>query len=314
MGILSLSLRPMMAKNGEKPFSDPRWIFEFKWDGIRAFYYQEGERWKIETRRGNVITRKFPEIRGIASVDAIIDGEIVVLRDGRPDFQSVLTRVQTEDPVRVKILAERMPAVFIAFDVVYAGNWVNEAPLEERKQILEDIVREPAIVIPYVEEDGEELYRKARRMGFEGIMAKMKGTPYEFGKRVPYWLKIKETRTVDAVICGVTLGEGKRAPYFGSLALGLYRGDKLVHVGNVGTGFSEAEMKEILDLLLPYRIEQPPCVLSEPPKRETIWVKPLFVAEVAYQAVTEDGKLRMPRFIRLRPDKSPEECTWSQLE
>ncbi len=318
MSILSLSLKPMMAKRRNAPFDDKDWIFEFKWDGIRAFIYKGGGKQKIETRRGNVITRKFPEITIEPARDLIVDGEIVVVREGRPDFQAVQTRTQVEDPVRIKILSETLPAVFVAFDIVYLdGKWLNENPLEERKEFLAQAVEENdhVLLAPFVEERGVELYERARKMGFEGIMAKQKGTPYIFGKRVPFWLKIKESKTIDAVICGLTLGEGKRAPYFGSLVLGLYKNGDLVHIGNVGTGFSEKEMKELMDLLLPLQVPEPPCkVRPEDIRRDTIWVRPTYVAEVAYQAITEDKKLRMPRFLRLRLDKHPEECTWDQIE
>lgn len=318
MSILSLSLKPMMAKRGKMPFDDKEWIFEFKWDGIRAFVYREKGRQKIGTRGGNVITRKFPEITIESEHDVIVDGELVVVREGRPDFQAIQRRVQVEDPVRIKILSEALPATFAAFDIVYLdGKWLNDRSLEERKEILTTVVEETdhVFLVPFVEEKGVDLYERARKMGFEGIVAKQKGTPYIFGKRAPFWLKIKEAKTVDAVICGLTLGEGKRAQYFGSLVLGLYRDGELVHVGNVGTGFSEREMKELMDLLLPFQIEKPPCIVDqEDIHRDTIWVKPLYVAEVEYQSITEDKKLRMPRFLRLRPDKCPEECTWDQIE
>ncbi len=301
---------PMMAKDAESPFSDPNWIFEPKFDGVRAIYYEEQGKRKLETRRGINTLHKFPEFEAVGET-VVLDGEIVVFQGGIPDFQATIKRVLNEDPLRIEILSRQLPAVYMVFDVLYYKEWLLDSPIERRKQILDDLpLPENFVVVPFVEEAGIELFDELTKKGFEGIMAKALGTPYIPGKRVDFWLKIKKTKTVDAVICGLVQGEGRRAPYFGSLVLGMYRNGELIHVGNVGTGFDEGTLKELLDLLLPHQINTPP-IKDYSGKRPVIWIEPKFVAEVAFQSWTKDGKLRMPRFIRLRPDKKPEDCVYA---
>ncbi len=307
MSVFERKILPMLAKEADKPFSDPNWIFEPKFDGVRAIYYEENGNRRMESRRGTNILWKFPEFAKIGK-NVVLDGEIVVFKEGKPDFQLTLRRVLNEDKIKVRLLSKMLPAFYMVFDILYFKEWLLDKPIEERKAILESLeLPESFLVVPYVVGEGVSLYEEVRKKGFEGIMAKALGSPYIPGKRVDFWLKIKEVRTIDVVICGLVQGEGKRAPYFGSLVMGLYKGGKLVHVGNVGTGFDEKTLKELLDLLLPYQTNAP-TVENYKGKEPVIWVKPKFVAEVAFQNWTNDGRLRMPRFLRLRPDKSPEEC------
>jgi len=159
--------------------------------------------------------------------------------------------------------------------------------------------------------DGERYYAEAVKRGLEGVMAKRLGSTYEPGTRSGAWLKVKAVQTCDCVVFGFTTGEGARSGSFGALVLGLCDEGKGVYIGRVGTGFDDAALASLLAALKPLRVEAPTLVGAG--KGEITWVRPRLVVEVAYQAVTRDGRLRMPRFLQVRTDKTPEDCTQDQL-
>ncbi len=283
----------MLAKTS-KPFSSEEWLFEAKWDGIRAISYIYNNSVRIDSRSGLDITRKFPEIAEDlleSAEDCVIDGEIVLINQGRQDFQKLMERFQIEDEIRQEILSEKFPAVYVVFDILeIEGQPVIANPLEDRKEALEAYVNNSKRIniIKYLIGPGEDYFRAARKLGFEGIMAKRLGSEYEPGKRSGNWLKIKEIKSMDVVVLGWKEGQGGRSGTFGSLKVGAYKDGELVELGYVGTGFTENDLKLIKTLLESGR---------------------KFVIEVEFQEFTKDGKLRMPRFVKLRLDKRPEECT-----
>ncbi|MCS7131432.1 MAG: non-homologous end-joining DNA ligase, partial [Hadesarchaea archaeon] len=239
----------------------------------------------------------------------ILDGEIVVLRNGKPDFKLLQTREHVGDELRIELLSQTMPATFIAFDLLYLnGKPLVELPLEQRRVELEKIVTESSHILlsRYVEEHGRRFFEEAVRLGLEGAMAKRKQSTYQIGKRSRDWLKLKGIKTLDCVIVGFTPGEGWRKDYFGALALAAYRGDKLEYLGKVGTGFDE-DLLKLISKLLKDRLTNVKPVEAEPPY-EVRWVKPELVCEVKYMELTHDFKLRAPSFKRLRFDKAPDEC------
>jgi DNA ligase D-like protein (predicted 3'-phosphoesterase) len=187
-------------------------------------------------------------------------------------------------------------------------------PLAERKRILQTSVRESEHVLlaDYVEEKGEAYYQAVLSRGLEGVIAKKKNSPYEPGVRSGNWLKIKKLHTADCAIFGYTKGTGARERTFGALLLGLYK-DKSepVYVGKVGTGFSDDTLTKMSETFHALKTAKAPFEADV--AEEVTWLEPKLVAEVAYQVVTKDDRLRMPRFLRLRTDKSPSECTLSQL-
>jgi DNA ligase D-like protein (predicted 3'-phosphoesterase) len=162
-----------------------------------------------------------------------------------------------------------------------------------------------------VREEGERYYADAINRGLEGIMAKRLGSPYEPGVRSDAWLKVKGVRTCDCVVFGYTRGEGVRAGSFGALVLGVCDQGKGVYIGRVGTGFNRADLEGISAALAPLATDTPTLANAE--KGEITWTSPRMVVEVAFQAVTKDGRLRMPRFLRIRTDKAPPDCTLDQL-
>jgi DNA ligase D-like protein (predicted ligase) len=309
-------IKPMLAKTARKPFSSPDWIFEVKWDGIRAISYID-TKLSIRSRRGNELLGAFPELtelKELVSSKAILDGEIVVLRGSKPDFQLAIERFNAPQE-RVAYLAKRFPASYVVFDILaYRGESLFNTPLMKRKEVLREALREGkrVVIADFVEEHGEAYYEAVLKLGLEGIVAKRKTSIYEPGKRSSDWLKIKRIKSVDCIIVGFTKGKGEREESFGALLLALYQGDELRYVGKVGTGFDEATLRSLREQLEKLRVDSLELAGYEGVK-EASFVKPEFVAEIAYDSVTRDLRLRMPRFVRLRLDKPASECSVEQL-
>jgi len=305
----------MLARTAEAPFSSPDWIFEVKWDGIRAVA-SAGETFSLLSRNGKEMAGQFPELREIRELapGCVLDGEIVLLRDGRNDIQALLGRFQESNPRQVEADSLRLPVTYVAFDILEAdGVPLVHLPIEERRRILEERVKEGKYLVRSVavKGDGERYYAEAVKRGLEGVMAKRLGSPYEPGARSGAWLKVKAVRTCDCVVFGYTRGGGARSGTFGALVLGLCDEGKGLYIGRVGTGFDDAALASLLEVLEPLRVDSP--TLADAEKGEITWVRPRMVVEVAYQVVTRDGRLRMPRFLRVRTDKVPEDCTPDQL-
>ena len=310
MSWMDRKIKPMLAHSAE-PFDSGDFWFELKFDGSRTIAFV-GEKLRLQNRRLLNITNRYPELKlrnDLNAKEAILDGEIVVTKEGKPDFRMLQTREHVGDELRIELLSQTMPATFIAFDLLYLdGKPLVDLPLVERRAKLEEIVTESSRILlsRYVETHGKRYFEEVAKLGLEGAMAKRKQSTYQIGKRSRDWLKIKAIRTMDCVIVGYTPGEGWRSGYFGALAIGAYRGGKLEFMGKVGTGFDESLLKSISSLLKVRATGVKP-VEAEPPY-EVRWVKPELVCEVKFMEVTPDLKLRAPVFRRLRSDKAPEEC------
>jgi bifunctional non-homologous end joining protein LigD len=307
--------KPMLAHTAKEPFTVKDWIFEIKWDGIRAISYVNDEL-SIRSRYDKELRYNFPELEELATLapHTVLDGEIVIVQKGKPDFQTLLERSRNTSAQSVEFMAQRFPALYVVFDILEK----DEKPLlgnalTERKEILKERVKEGKNVIlsEYVEERGEAYYEAALKKSLEGVMAKKKNSPYEPGVRSKNWLKIKKLTTCDCVIFGYTRGEGKREHTFGALILGMYKDGTPVFVGKVGTGFSESTLSVLMQTFQELLAAEE--TLGGVDVAEVTWLKPELVCEVVYQSVTKDGKLRMPRFHGLREDKPPRECTLDQI-
>jgi bifunctional non-homologous end joining protein LigD len=309
------SYKPMLARLAPQPFSGKDWLFEIKWDGFRAIAYVN-QALSLRSRNQKELKYNFPELEELAQLahNVVLDGEIVVVKEGKPDFQALLERGQAASPVEIQVQAKRSPVVYVVFDILEKdGVSLVDLPLTERKRILRDSVKEGKHVLlsDFVEEKGEAYYRVALEKGLEGVMAKKKNSVYEQGARSGSWLKIKKLRSCDCVIFGYTKGSGARSGTFGALLLGLYDGEKPVYVGKVGTGFSQALLQTLSEKFQRLKTGEAPF---EPDiLDEVTWLKPELVCEVGYQTVTRDVRLRMPRFLGLRQDKLPSECTLDQI-
>ncbi|HVP40928.1 MAG TPA: non-homologous end-joining DNA ligase [Candidatus Krumholzibacteriaceae bacterium] len=309
--------KPMLANTAKAPFSAKDWIFEIKWDGIRAISYVD-EELSVRSRYDKELRYNFPELEELATLAShtVLDGEIIVVQKGKPDFQTLLERSRSTSAQGVEFMAKKFPALYIVFDILEKdGEPLLDNPLIERKEILKEHVKEGKNVLlsEYIEEQGEAYYEAALKKSLEGVMAKKQNSPYEPGVRSKNWLKIKKLATCDCVIFGYTKGEGRREGTLGALILGLYDDDRSVFVGKVGTGFSDKTLDDLMQTFQGLQASRQTLEDVSVPE-EITWLKPELVCEVIYQSVTKDGRLRMPRFHGLREDKSPRECTLDQIK
>ena len=201
---------PMLAKVAEDAFTDKDWIFEVKWDGFRAIAYVE-EPFSLKSRNEKELKQNFPELEQIRKLanNIVVDGEIVVMREGKPDFQSLLERGQAVSTREVQRQENRAPAEYIVFDILEKdGKSLTKLPLLERKKILQESLKEGTNVVlcDFIEEKGESYFKLALEKGLEGVVAKRKDSEYEEGLRTGSWLKIKKLKTCDCIIFGYTQG------------------------------------------------------------------------------------------------------------
>jgi DNA ligase D-like protein (predicted ligase)/DNA ligase D-like protein (predicted 3'-phosphoesterase) len=310
------SYKPMLAQLANKPFSDKDWIFEVKWDGFRAIAYVN-EDFSLRSRNGKELRRNFPELEELKqqTQGMVLDGEIVILNEGKVNFQALLERSKGSYQTAADFRSNRLPAVYVVFDILeHNGKSIVDLPLKERKKILKASVKETAHVLlaDFVEEKGEDYYKAVLAKGLEGVVAKKKDSPYEQGIRSGNWLKIKKLHSCDCVIFGYTKGTGARGKTFGALLLGLYdKEGSPIYVGKVGTGFSQDTLKTLSETFQKLKTDIAPFKADVP--AEVTWLKPELVGEIEYQVVTEDKRLRMPRFQRIRNDKPPNQCTIDQI-
>ncbi len=303
-------IKPMLAERA-RPFSSGDYIYEVKWDGTRclAFIDVERKRLRLQNRRLLDITYRYPELDLIDAFDrnVILDGEIVVIKDGKPSFPLLQKREHVDSRFKIEVLSKTIPAVYIVFDILYCDGWIVDQELLERKRVLSEVFvgGKRVTVTDWIEGKGEELYRKAVEMGLEGVVAKKKDGRYLIGKRSSLWKKIKKRNTLDCIIVGWIEGEGERAKTFGSLILAVFDNERLKHVGNVGTGFDHEFLNWFSQRLKEIEIETPHFEVEV---KNAHWVRPKYVCEVEFLEITPDGKLRAPVFVRLRDDKGVEEC------
>ena len=308
---------PMLATPVDHPFSRDGWLFELKYDGIRAMVSVAGDLVRITGRRGGDETAHYPEAQairaGIRARQAIVDGELVVLdADGRPSFERMQQRINVTRESDVRRVAAEHPVTFIAFDLLeLEGRDMLSTELRIRKKTLrETIVDSPHILFAaHVERDGESLFEVARGSGIEGIVGKRADSLYRPGIRSPDWVKIKSWRSQSCVIVGYTAGRGRRLNQLGALILAVLDGTRLVHCGQVGTGFDEKTLRDLRDRLRPLEMKTCPLDITPKTSEPATWVKPELVCEVRFAGWTRDGILRHPAYRTLRPDQRPEDCT-----
>ncbi len=306
------TITPMLATLTTRPPSGDAWLYEVKWDGVRAICFVEDNQLRILSRRGKPCNQQYPELTVLPhylnASSAILDGEIAVLdKQGRSSFSLIQPRISVADPNSIAHLARSTPATLFLFDLLYLDGYdLRGVPLEERKRLLKEILT-PVDYIRLSDHfvaNGDAMLEAARANGLEGILAKRRASKYE-GRRSHEWLKIKVNWQQEFVIGGFTHGE---RDYFSSLVLGVYDHGKLVHAGQVGTGFNEKSLKEIWSRLEPLITKKSPFTGTVKALRDVTWVNPELVAEIKFLEFTPDGLLRAPVFLALRPDKDPKEC------
>jgi bifunctional non-homologous end joining protein LigD len=304
---------PMLARTGTLPRDESGWAFEIKWDGVRAISYVQGGRLRLESRNGNDITPRYPELRGLGPAlgarEAILDGEVVAFEDGRPSFQKLQGRMHLTSEHAVRRLAASDPVVYMAFDLLYLdGHSLTDQTYEERRAALLGLeLAGPSWQTPaYHVGDGARLLEASRAQGLEGIIAKRLDCPYTPGRRSSGWIKVKNIRRTDAVIGGWLPGEGGRSGRLGALVVGFYEDGELRYSGRVGTGFTQAELARLGGMLDGLARDESPFSGRQPP-RETRFVAPRLVCVVEYSEVTKAKTLRQPSYKGLRDDVEPEE-------
>ncbi len=309
------SLEAMLASAVTKPPAGSHWLYEIKWDGVRALCRIKDGALQIQSRSGKRCEKQYPELADLpAHVNAEtawLDGEIGVLdENGRARFELIQPRIHANSNAAPK-LAETTPVTLFLFDVLYLDGYdLRAVPLEDRKRLLTSIVKpDNHIRISEVfNAEGQQMFDAARQMNLEGILAKDRRSSYEAG-RSSCWLKLKVLNEDEFVITGFTKGE---RDYFGALVLGFYKDGELRHAGQVGTGFDQKMMKAIYDRLRPLITKT--CPLHPKPKiKEAVtWVRPEVVCQIRFLERTQDDMIRAPVFVAFRDDKPPEEVVREQ--
>jgi bifunctional non-homologous end joining protein LigD len=319
-------IHPMLATPTGKAFDNPDWLFEIKWDGYRAVAFIENGRVRLVSRNQNDLTTQFSELGSlpqfVRAEHAILDGEIVALdEEGRPSFSLMQQRTGFQPGKRRLPRREGVPVIYYAFDLLYLDGFdLRRVALEQRKQLLEDRIagggNDVIHFSDHYDEKGLDLFEAAKQRGLEGIVAKKRSSAYQ-EKRSTDWLKIKITQRQECVVGGYTDPEGSRE-YFGALVLGLYdRQQRLIHVGQAGTGFDHTALKEVFARLQPLTTRQNPFYGEIGGLRKVQFVRPQLVAEIKFAEWTHESadggmKLRAPVFMGLRADKSAEECRFEE--
>jgi len=319
------TIHPMLATLVDKPFDNADWLFEIKWDGYRSVAFLDGGKARLVSRNQNEMTSQYPELRDLPEYvrarTAILDGEIVALDDsGRPSFSLMQQRTGISgNGRRVKASDRTVPIAYYVFDLLYLdGCDLTRVDLEKRKELLAGIIAGSGLVrySDHHLEQGTALYEAAKQQGLEGIVAKRRISCYE-QKRSREWLKMKITRQQECVIGGYTDPRGSRE-HFGSIVLGLYdEKERLLHVGQAGSGFTEKTHEDMWRLLQKLKADKNPFANKVESTRRTHWVKPELVAEIKFSEWTHetDGggvKMRAPVYQGLRTDKSPRECVFER--
>ena len=305
-------MRPMLATAGPPP-TGPNWIYEVKWDGMRVLADISDSRLRLSSRAERDVTVSFPELESITGhvQDALLDGEIIALRDGVPSFEALADRMHVSDPRRAAQLAERVPVTVMTFDVLRLyGVELLSRPLADRRETLAKIdLPEPAWRQSPSYDDGAALHTATREQGLEGIVAKRRDSRYQPGRRSPDWIKTPHRHHQSAVVGGWRPETGNSAQ-IGALLLGVPDEDgALLYSGRVGSGISGSVSARLLARLAPLHTDSSPFADDVPriDAHGAVWCVPEVVVEVRHLGWTTGHRLRQPVFRGLRDDvRAPE--------
>lgn len=293
-------IKPMLATLADKPFNDPAWIFEIKWDGYRTIAHLHKDQVELISRNGLSFNKVFiPVHKELATYNAwaVLDGEMSVLDEkGLPQFQLIQNYLKTGQGT----------LVYYVFDILYLnGIDLRSRPLLERKRILSNFIPESKIIkySDYIIEKGIVFFKEAADAGLEGIIAKKADSKYYSNKRSQSWLKVKTQMRQEAIIAGFTKPRGSRKK-IGALILGVYdENNELKYIGHTGGGFTVKSLNEVYERLEPLITEKGSFKTIPKVNNPATWVKPLLICEVAFQGWTDSGNMRHPIFLGLRGDK-----------
>jgi ATP-dependent DNA ligase len=318
-------IEPMLAKLSNEIPAGEGWLYEPKWDGFRAIVFRDGDKIHIASRNQLPLERYFPELIPVFIESlpqrAVIDGEIIIATPQGLQFDSLQLRLHPAES-RVRMLAEKMPSSFVAFDLLAVDKIdFRKKPLVDRRSALESSVKKSKslLITPQTDDakKAQKWFDQFEGAGLDGLIAKQSDLQYIAGQRV--MVKIKHLRTVDCVVGGYR--HAKDGKGIGSLLLGLYDGTTLHYVGHTSS-FKAKEKRELLEMLKPleggpsFGQGRAPGGLSRwTGTRDPAWtsVKPKLVCEVAFQHMQGDRFRHGATFLRWRPDKAPKECNYDQL-
>jgi bifunctional non-homologous end joining protein LigD len=296
---------PTLATLTEKRFSDPAWIFERKFDGMRCLAFRDGDRVRLLSRNRQSLNGTYPElVDALAAQGAsrfVVDGEVVAFEGRRTSFARLQGRLGITDPEVAR--ASRIRVYYYLFDLLHLdGKCTTDIPLTWRKRLLRNAIdfSDPLRNTPHRVEDGIAAYRAACQRGDEGVIAKLADSKYD-GRRSTNWLKFKCVRDQEFVIGGYTAPKGSRIK-LGALLIGYHEGRDLVYAGKVGTGFDEATLRGLHERLSAIEQDAPPFTRGLRHDAGARWVRPELVAQIGFTEWTRDGKLRHPRYQGLRTD------------
>jgi bifunctional non-homologous end joining protein LigD len=314
-------IEPMAATLAGKAFNDPDWLFEIKWDGYRVEAVIRDGKAKLWTRSLKDAETYFPNLLSpptwIDAREAIVDGEVVALdEEGRPDFSLLQERISQRRGAAPVVGTAVGALVYEVFDLLYLdGRSLLSVPLEDRKRLLRSVIRETSRVryASHVVGDGEAFMAAAQARGLEGIVAKLRRSRYEPGKRTPAWLKLKIRPEQELVVGGWTPGEGN-ARDLGAVAVGVYEDGKLRFAGKVGSGFTATTRKRLLAAMAPLATDAPP--FDPPPPRDyrgrwggdlngVTWIRPELVIRAELGGWTRDGIVRQTSFKGIEEGRDP---------
>jgi bifunctional non-homologous end joining protein LigD len=316
-------VEPMKARLEEEPPTHGDWLYELKFDGIRAIAVKDGKKVSLISRNGNKLDKRFPEVadavKELSVQECVLDGEVVALdEEGRSSFQ-LLQALEME--------GRKAPLRFYVFDLLQLnGRSLLDLPVEQRKQVLASVCENVGDPIRYSGEIAGEvktLLAEVKRRGLEGLIGKQRGSKYEPGRRSGAWIKLKSLNEQEFVIGGYTPPAGSRK-YFGAILVGYYHGgskkgnSRLRFAGKVGTGFTEKSLSMLYKKIRAEGRDDCPFVdlpsksagqwsqgITPSMMQKMHWTNPKFVAQIKFAEWTRDGKLRQPVFLGLREDKTP---------
>ena len=314
-------LEPMRATLAARPFRDEDWLFEVKWDGYRVEAVVRDGSVALFTRNGNDASTYFPRLleppTWIDARQAIVDGEVVALDEsGRPDFGLLQERIGAGRTGTVGGAGHSAPLVYQVFDLLYLdGRTLVDVPLEQRKRLLELVLRPTARVMyaGHIDTEGIAFFEVARAQALEGIVGKQRRSRYEPGRRSAAWLKIKARPEQELVVGGWTPGEGT-AGELGALAVGVYEGPRLRFAGKVGSGFDARTRKDLRGRLDALEVPEPPFDPAPAPDYRgrwggdlagVRWARPELVIRAEIGGWTRDGHVRQTAFKGVEPGRDP---------
>lgn len=304
-------LKPMEPRSAKEAFDSEEYVFQVKWDGVRMVAFVDKGIVRLQNRKLHPRTQVYPDFQNlhhwIHAEQAILDGEMVAFgENGKPSFKQILSRDLKTDPTAIRMAAQQLPSTYIAFDLLALnGEELLTTPLERRLALLREIAH-PSDHFQVIEDftSGTALFQVIQGQEMEGIVAKLKRSPYVPGEKLDYWLKIKTKKDLIAVVGGYTVKER----WLNSLLFGLYLEDQLFYIGNAATGLKANDLK-LLDTYLA-QMELPRSPFANPPRLygvRTHWTQPLVTAKLEFMEWTEEIQMRAPVILGFTKDQ-PTDC------